>query len=166
MENLENRQQEAVEKIFDDETFKAIRQLQDKENNLSVPAVEDIMKIMKTNLEAKSDFNVMTAYNSLAKCIMFTSQAVCGNEEHYNAELEKSHELAVKKFMPMISPQPNAEGNIEINDEEDYSLRRLMMALAHTMDYVLWRVLLADYSEIRQDIEEEAAGNEGSDEKC
>ena len=138
-----------------DKAFEKIKEMTKQNNEIAAPAIDAIMNVLKENIDAKSDFSILHGFIALAKSIVFLSQALCENEDHFRDELDKSYKLTTNKVMPAIKSEKNFDGSKVEFDQEDYSLRRIMMALAQSMDVVFWDLLVSNYSEIRSNIEEE-----------
>lgn len=154
-EKIEQTQE--VPKMDVDKTFEKIKEMTKKNNQIATPAIDSILEILKNNLDAKSDFTILHGFITLSHCIMFLSQGLCQNEQHFKVELDQSYKIATNKIFPAIQSQTNFDGSKIEFDQEDYSLGRVMMALAHTMDIAFWNLLVSNYSEIRSNIEEEDA---------
>lgn len=137
-----------------DEAYEFLKKVSNKNNDIASPALDSILTVLKENLDDdNTSFSVEHGYNALGKSIMFLSQALCEDEEDFKNEVQKSYNLAVNKIIPALQ-QKEDDGTFDAGNS---SLRRIMMALSHSIDIVLWDLLASNYSEVRRRFEEEQA---------
>ena len=153
MDSNKDKELDEEIKMDVDEAFEKLKELTNRNNKIAEPVLDKIMKVIKESIDENSDFSIEHAYNALGKAMMFLSQAFCKDEEDFNNELNKSYNIAMNKIIPAIQKH---DEKVEF-DHEDYSLRRVMMAVSHSIDIILWDLMATNYSEIRQSIEEEEA---------
>lgn len=135
--------QEAMEKTKRDDT-------------LVQPLVTQFLTEIMGKVEDTEDtFELRHGFLALGKTLNYLAQALCKDYEHFQTELTAAHKTVVDKLMVSISPKFDEEGNVIEGsfDDEDFSLRRLMMMSGSLVDYVYWRETLGQYAERREELE-------------
>ena len=120
--------------------------------------IYDIVESIKNRLVNKEDdFSLRHAYKTLSKVLVLLTQGLCESEEHFHKEIAIAQNVAIDKIVTSIFPKQDENGNIleEDFDMENLSVRRVMLALGTAIDYVIWRQDLANYSNMRNELEQE-----------
>ena len=153
---MKNKNEKTIE-YNKDEIFGEVQKVSQKDNEIMGPVLEKILKIISDELDADNDFTVRQGYIALTKSLVYLSQALCENEEFFRNEINAAQKIALEKVIPAMLPNVE-DGKIidEDYDKENLSVRRMMMAIAQSGEYIIWRMLVSNL----QDIE-----NESTDEK-
>lgn len=142
--------------LQNDPAFDKVTEISVKDTEISREFVTKLIDLLKNELNENTEFGVKHGYLSLSRGIIALSQSLCENREEYLKEMEKAQDIATKRIMPAILPKVDKDEIIDENyDMDDLSIRRIMMTIGTVIDYVFWRSDLAQYSEIREEIEKE-----------
>jgi hypothetical protein len=132
-----------------DEIFKEVQKISQKDNEIMSPVLERILKVISDELDADNDFTVRQGYIALSKAFVYLSQALCENEEFFRSEVNASQKIALENIIPSMLPNVKDGKIIDENyDKENLSVRRMMMALAQSGEYIIWRMLVANLQDI------------------
>lgn len=129
-----------------------------QDDSLVQPVVTQFLTDIMGRVENPEDtFELRHGFLTLGKTLNYLAQALCKDYEHFQKELTSAHKTVVDKIMVSISPKFDDEGNVIEGsfDDEDFSLRRLMMMSGSLVDYVYWREALSHYAEKREELETE-----------
>ncbi len=142
-----------------DETFETLQEINEQDNALMQPVLEKLMDVLGEELKAENNFSTKHGYMAVGKLLIYLSQSLCKDEEHFKSELEASQDMAIDRVVQSILPKIQ-DGKIveEGYDLENLSIRRIMLALGTAVDYVIWRTELSNYQQVRENLEKEAAG--------
>lgn len=141
-----------------DETFESIKEINEQDNALMQPVLEKIMDVLGEELKAENSFSTKHGYMAVGKLLIYLSQSLCKDEEHFKSELAASQDMAIDRVVQSILPKIQ-DGKIteEGYDLENLSIRRIMLALGTAVDYVIWRTELSNYQQVRENLEKETA---------
>lgn len=132
-----------------DEIFKEVQKISQKDNEIMSPVLERILKVISDELDADNDFTVRQGYIALSKAFVYLSQALCENEEFFRSEVNASQKIALENIIPSMLPNVKDGKIIDENyDKENLSVRRMMMALAQSGEYIIWRMLVANLQDM------------------
>lgn len=142
--------------LQNDPAFDKVTEISIKDIEISKDFVDKTLKILKEEFDNKEDFTIKHGFLGLSKLIIALSQSLCENSDQYAYETGKAQDIVTKRIMPAILPKINGDKIIEEDyDMDDLSIRRIMLTMGTTIDYVFWRNDLSSYSEARAEIEEE-----------
>ena len=152
---LENKNEKTI-KFNKDEIFEEVQKFSQKDNEIATPILEKILKVISDELDADNDFTVRQGYIALTKSLVYLSQALCENEEFFKNEIDAAQRIALEKVIPAMLPSIK-DGKIldENYDKENLSVRRMMMALAQSGEYIIWRMLVSNIHDIENQANEE-----------
>jgi hypothetical protein len=139
-----------------DETFESLKEINEQDNALMQPVLEKLMDTLGEALKAENAFSTKHGYMAVGKLLIYLSQSLCKDEEHFKSELEASQDMAIDRVVQSILPKIQ-DGKIveEGYDLENLSIRRIMLALGTAVDYVIWRTELSNYQQVRENLEKE-----------
>lgn len=136
-----------------DEIFAEVQKVSQKDNEIMTPVLEKILKVLSDELDTDNGFTVRQGYIALTKSLVYLSQALCKDEEFFRNEIDAAQKIALEKVIPAMLPDVKDGKIIDENyDKEDLSVRRMMIALAQSGEYIIWRMLVSNL----QDIEKES----------
>lgn len=146
-----------MENLQNDVVFEKIAEITKQDKLICDDFTNKTIELLRSELENKENgFNVKHGFLSLSKAIIALSQTLCDSEEHYNQELLKAQSVAIDRVMPAILPKTDGDKIAEDDyDMENLSIRRLMMTIGTTIDYIFWRSELSNYSNTRVELEKE-----------
>lgn len=130
------------EMLLEDKVIKQAIEKTKKDDTIVQPLVTKFLSEIMENVEdPDKEFDIKHGFLTLGKTINYLSQALCKDYDHFQKELTAAHKVIVDTMMVSISPETDEEGTIipESFDEENFSLRRLMMMAGSLVDYVYWR---------------------------
>lgn len=147
-----------------DEIFGEVQKVSQKDNELVTPVLEKILKVISDELDADNGFTVRQGYIVLIKSLVYLSQALCESEEFFRNEIDAAQKIALEKVVPAMLPKVK-EGKVidEEYDKENLSVRRMMMAIAQSGEYIIWRMLVSNLQDIKNETNDkktEASGVE------
>lgn len=141
---MENKNEK--NKIFDE-----VQKVSQKDNEIMTPVLEKVLKVISDELDADNDFTVRQGYIALAKSLVYLSQALCDNEEFFRNEIDAAQKIALDKIIPAMLPNIKDGKIIDENyDKENLSVRRMMMALAQSGEYIIWRMLVSNLQDLER----------------
>lgn len=142
--------------LQNDPVMDKIKVITEQDREIVDEAVGTILEHLKSKLDKQENFTLKHGYLTCAKAMIYLSQALCDSEEEFEAELNAAQVVAIDRVMPSILPKIE-DGKIveEGYDLENLSVRRLMMTMGTTVDYIFWRNEISKYSETRAEIESE-----------
>jgi hypothetical protein len=143
-----------------DEAFESLKEINEQDNALMQPVLESIMDTLGKALKSESGFGVKHGYMAVGKLLIYLSQSLCKDEEHFKDELEKSQNVAIDRVVQAVLPKiENGKIVEEGYDLENLSIRRIMLALGTAVDYVIWRTELSNYQQVRENLDNAEKAN-------
>lgn len=147
--------------LQNDPAFEKVSEISVKDTEISKEFINKALELLREEFNNNDDFTIKHGFLSLSKLIIALAQSLCETSEEYVSEIEKAQNIATNKVMPAILPKFNEDETIEDGyDMEDLSIRRIMMTMGSTIDYVFWRNDLSQYSDTRAKLEEETLSEE------
>lgn len=142
---------------LNDPVFDKVTEIAANDQKVCEPILEKFLNNIKEELDSNEEFNLKHGYLALSKAIVYLSQSLCETEEQFMDELNAAQSVAINRVMPAILPEISENGEIieEGYDLENLSVRRLMLTMGTTIDYIFWRNEISRYSETREEIEQE-----------
>lgn len=139
-----------------DPVFEKVNEQIKKDNEIAEKCVNKFADTLNDFMRDDKEFSMKHGFIALGRTLVYLTQTLCKDAQHFEQEVEKANTLMADKMMTSLMPLTQ-DGKIVDKDYdiEDVSVRRVLMALGCGVDYVFWRNELSSYSEKRTDIEEE-----------
>lgn len=146
---MENKNEKTI-KNDNDKIFEEAQKFSQKDNEIAAPVLEKMLELISNELDADNEFTVRQGYIALTKAFVYLSQALCEDEEFFRKEIDAAQRIALDKVIPAMLPTIK-DGKIvdEDYDQENLSIRRMMMALAQSGEYIIWRMLVTNLQEMK-----------------
>lgn len=159
MEEVQGNENEIENLLQEDVVIQMAMERTKQDEVIVQPIVNEFLERIVALIDNPDEnFDLRHGFLILGKSINYLSQSLCKDEAQFKEEITNSHMVVVDKFMGAISPEMD-ENNVPIEgtyDEENFSIRRLMMMSGSLIDYVYWRDALSTYAEQREKLEAEA----------
>ena len=144
----QNTQETIVEQF--DPVIDYLKELQIRDAKIADPFIQEMLDMIKDKLENVDGFETKHAYIALSRTIAFVTQTMCKDQDEFLAELNSARRIVDNKIFPAIIPA-DENGNLpEGFDNEDLSIRRLMLLVPNFIDALFWKVDMSNYQEIRE----------------
>lgn len=138
-----------------DPVFEKVNEQIKKDNTIAEKCVNEFADVLNKFISEDSEFTQKHGFIALGRTLVYLTQTLCKDADHFESEIEKANALMADKMMTSLMPLTKDGKIVEENyDIEDVSVRRVLMALGCGVDYVFWRNELSNYAEKRVDIEE------------
>lgn len=150
--------EENIEMQMIDPVFEKVNEQIKKDNTIAEKCVNEFADVLNKFISEDKEFTQKHGFIALGRTLVYLTQTLCKDADHFESEIEKANALMADKMMSSLMPLTK-DGKIveEDFDVEDVSVRRVLMALGCGVDYVFWRNELSNYAEKRTDIEEDIA---------
>lgn len=146
---------------MNDPVFDLVNEKVKADQEISERCVTEFIGIIKKFLEEDEEFTTKHGFLALGRTIVYLTQTFCKDNEHFEYEIEKANALAVDKMMLSLMPAMKDGKIIDENfDQEDVSLRRVLMAIGALVDYTFWRNELSNYAQKRAELEGQSSDSE------
>lgn len=137
-----------------DPIFDLIGDITKRDNMIADSIVDDIIDIINKRLNEDDEFKAKNGFLALSKVIMTLSQGLCKDKDDFLKQYDKALNLANDKIIECFYPVTNDGKIVDDNyDNDDLSLKRIIMALAMTIHVAYYRTELAGYNSLRQNLE-------------
>lgn len=144
-----------------DPVFEKVNEQIKKDNTIAEKCVNEFADVLNKFIKEDKEFSSKHGFIALGRTLVYLTQTLCKDAEHFESEIEKANALMADKMMLSLMPLTKDGKIVEENfDIEDVSVRRVLMALGCGVDYVFWRNELSSYSEKRSELEEDSTNEE------
>lgn len=149
MTEQNNMQENMMEQV--DPVLEYLRDLQTSDAKIADTVINEILTLIKNHLENTEGFETKHGYIALARSTAFLTQTMCKDQDEFLKELDAAKIIVDNKVFPAIMPKCNEDGEIiEEYDNEDLSVRRLMLIVSNYIDAIFWRLDMNNYQQIRE----------------
>ncbi|MGO0862627.1 hypothetical protein, partial [Clostridioides difficile] len=121
-----------------------IKMINEEDNKIVSNIVDNFINKIYDEINNNENFSLKHGFLTIGKLLVILAQSLCDNEEHFSKECDLAKDIVLNKIMEAIMPKVDCGKVInEDFDIEDLSIRRIMLTLGITIDYIMWKTDLA-----------------------
>ncbi|HFL2420515.1 TPA: hypothetical protein ACG3PC_000161 [Clostridioides difficile] len=130
--------------IQEETILEQIKKINEEDNKIVTNIVDNIINKIYDEISNNENFSLKHSFLTVGRLLVILAQSLCDNEEHFSKECDLAKDMVLNKIMEAIMPKGDYEKVTEDDfDIENLSIRRIMLALGITVDYIIWKTDLA-----------------------